>query len=128
MKRTKPIPKRRSKPRRGRVIDKPYLDFIAHCPPLVAGEGPITVHHVRRFGELKDDRRTIPLPASLHMKTHAKKGIPCIEDGKRVFEAFHHVDIEAAILGYRLLYAVVGRLAEGIAEQMVAEFRKKAAI
>jgi hypothetical protein len=39
------------------------------------------------------------------MKTHAKKGTPCIEDGKAVFERFHGVDIEASIVRYNDLYA-----------------------
>ena len=79
--------------------------MAARSTAACRGLGRLTVHHVRRYGEPKNDRRTIPLPASLHMKTHAKKGTPCIEDGKAVFERFHGVDIEASIVRYNDLYA-----------------------
>lgn len=114
---------RRAKPRRGRVRDPHYLEFIAQQPCIVTGERPVTVHHVRRFGEPKDDTRTVPLVARLHMLTHETPsrhwfdvervetwnapvlGIgPCVERGKEVFQAYWNVDLEAEILRLRLLY------------------------
>lgn len=96
--------KRRSRPRRGRVVDKAYLAWMATQPCMVTGEMPVTIHHVRRFGSPKDDHRTVPLVARLHMLTHEVPGQPCVERGKKVFEAFYNVDLEAAIVVYLTLY------------------------
>ncbi len=101
----KRIPAKRAKPRAGRVHDRIYLRWLAMQPPLVPGAGRLTIHHVRRYGEPKDDRRTVPLPASLHMRGDEVPGIPCVERGKAVFEKFHGVDLEAAILDYNARYA-----------------------
>ena len=49
-------------------------------------------------GSPKDDTRIISrLVDRLHMKTHAKAGVPCIEDGKEIFETFHGVRIKQLI-------------------------------
>ncbi len=94
----------RKKPRRGRVVDKEYLKWIHTQPCLVTGEGAVTAHHVRRFGEQKDDRRTVPLVARLHMLVCEEPGHPCVERGKRVFERHWNVDLEAAIVLYNEKY------------------------
>jgi hypothetical protein len=49
------------------------------------------------LGSPKDDTRIIRLVARLHMKSHAKASVPCIEDGKEIFEQFHGVKIERLI-------------------------------
>lgn len=102
LKRVRPKPKR-SKPRRGRVVDPKYMAWLATQPPLVFGPGRITIHHVRRFGEQKNDRRTVPLPASLHMiQDGPYTSIEAL--GKRKFEARYGVDLEAAIVRYNARY------------------------
>lgn len=95
-----PIPRRRSKPRRGRLVDRNFLTWMHTQPCLVTGEWPVTVHHVRFCGSPKNDRRTIALVARLHMRGCEQPGIPCVERGKRVFEEFHGVNIEHAIANY----------------------------
>jgi len=89
--------KRRGGPRRGRVVDKVYLEWMAGQPCCITGERPVTIHHVRRFGEPKDDHRTIPLVARLHMLTNETPGEPCVERGKEVFQTSWDVDIEEQV-------------------------------
>lgn len=72
---------------------------------MVSGEMPVTVHHVRRFGSQKDDRRTVPLVARLHMLTCETPGQPCVERGKKVFEKFWNIDLEERIMWYNKLYS-----------------------
>jgi len=101
---TKPIPrgnkpnaKRPGPPRRGRVIDRNRLAWAAQKPCQITGEFPATTHHVREFGSPKDDTNIIRLVDYLHMKTAARPGIPCIEDGKELFEKFHGVTIDGLL-------------------------------
>ena len=94
--------RKRSKPRRGRLMDKDYLEWMAKQPPLV-GYGAVTVHHVRRFGEPKDDRRTVPLPAAWHMiGWGSRSAIEAL--GKEKFEREYGIDLEAAIVRYNERY------------------------
>ena len=100
---SKPIPRnvrpkaKRAGKRRGRVYDRNRMAWAAQKPCQITGEFPATTHHVREFGSPKDDTRIIRLVDRLHMKTHAKAGVPCIEDGKGIFEKFHGVKIEQLI-------------------------------
>ena len=84
--------------------DKRRRAFIASQPCMVTGESPATVHHVRFCGSPRDDRRIVPLVARLHMLTNETPGQPCVERGKKIFEAFWKVDLEAAIKHYDSLY------------------------
>jgi uncharacterized CHY-type Zn-finger protein len=99
--------KRKGPPRRGRVVDKDYLAWIAqqlciaYWPPFTC-HGRITVHHVRRFGEQKHDRRTIPLCEAHHLHDYGPYSIERL--GKEEFEAQHGIDIEAAIQEYNRQY------------------------
>ncbi len=86
--------KRRSKPRRGRVVDKAYLAFIAAQPCLICGE-PATVHHVRTLGSPKDDTRALPLCPAHHMIQWGPESIEAL--GKTKFQERHGVDLEADI-------------------------------
>lgn len=94
--RTRPKAKR-TKPRKGRIYDRNRIAWAAQKPCQITGEFPATTHHVRFCGSPKDDTRIIRLAARLHMKTVAKPGVACIEDGKEIFEAFHSVKIESLI-------------------------------
>ena len=81
--------------RRGRIVDKAYLAWIASLPCLVSGKRA-TVHHVRRYGEPKDDRRTVPLAPEYHMIGYGSRtSIEAL--GKKKFEARHGIDLEPAI-------------------------------
>lgn len=104
MKARAPIKKRRSGgPRRGRLVDPEYMAWLATQPPLVCGNGRLTIHHVRRCGEPKNDRRTIPLPEDKHLIQHGPHtSIEAL--GKEKFEALYGVDLEAAIVDYNRRY------------------------
>lgn len=93
--------KRRSKPRRGRIVDRDYLAFIAAQPCLISGE-PATIHHVRSMGSPKDDTRTIPLAPRYHMIQWGPESIEAL--GKKRFQERHGVNIEEAIERYQSLY------------------------
>lgn len=98
------IARKRSKPRRGRVIDKARLEWAATQPCQITGEFPATTHHVRFCGSPKDDTRIIRLVARLHMDTASVPGTPCIEHGKELFEKFHNVSIAAMITEFQERY------------------------
>ena len=97
--------KRRRKPRRGRVIDRDYLDFMSTQPCCVTGQWDATTHHVRFCGSPKDDTRVIRLVARLHMLTAETPGQPCIERlGKAKFEKLYGISIEDEIAKARERY------------------------
>jgi len=100
---------RRAKPRKGRVYDQNYLDWIHTQPSIVPTHAPecwrtvcsMTAHHVREYGSPKDDTATVPLFACHHM--HAF-GHATMEHGKRAFEERHNLSLEAEIARLRALY------------------------
>jgi len=105
LKRVRPKP-RRSKPRRGRVVDKDYLAYMAAQPCMISGRRA-TVHHVRRCGEPKNDRRTLPLAPEYHLIQHGPRtSIEAL--GKAKFEKRYGVDIEASIAKYNERYEAGG--------------------
>jgi hypothetical protein len=80
------------------------MAWLASQPPLVAGAGRMTIHHVRRCGEPKNDRRTVPLPEEKHLIQHGPyTSIEAL--GKKKFEERYGVDLEAAIVRYNEQYA-----------------------
>jgi hypothetical protein len=85
--------------------DSKYMAWLATQPPLVPGPGRVTIHHVRRFGAVKNDRRTIPLPQSRHQIQWDAEGTSIEALGFTGFEQFWGVDIEAAITAYNEQYA-----------------------
>ena len=98
-----PIKPRRSKPRRGRIVDTKYLAWMAAQPCLISGRRA-TVHHVRFCGSPKDDRRTLPLAPEYHMiQQGPRTSIEAL--GKAKFERRYKVNIEAAIVAYNTRYA-----------------------
>ena len=80
--------------------DKHYLAWLHTQPCIVTGRSDVTVHHVRFFGSLRDDRRGVPLVQELHQLGWRRRisGPPCVEDGKEKFERFYGVDLEAEIV------------------------------
>lgn len=64
---------------------------------MVSGLCGVTVHHVRRHGEPKNDRRTVPLLAHYHLiGIGGKDSIEYL--GKQKFEEKYGVDLEASIV------------------------------
>ena len=54
----KPEKYKKSKPKK----DKAYLNWVASQGCMIPGcANPPCVHHIRELGELRDDRKTIPL-------------------------------------------------------------------
>jgi len=101
---------RRSKPRRGRVVDRQYTAWLAGLGCLVCGKRA-TVHHVRQYGSPKNDTRTLPLCPEHHQ---IQAGLHSIEAlGKRKFEAMYGVDLETAIRQYNERYERSDRVSVG---------------
>src|ERR1700691_3393851 len=95
MKTRTPIKRYGGKRQRAGLVDKDYLAWIASQPCMVSGRRP-TVHHVRRFGGYRDDRRTVPLAPEYHLYQHGPKtSIEAL--GVEEFERRYNVDLEAAI-------------------------------
>jgi hypothetical protein len=98
----KRVKAKRGKPRRGRLTDKAYLAWMAKQACMISG-ARATVHHVRRYGEPKNDKRTLPLAPEYHMiQNGPRTSIEAL--GKAKFEARYGVDLEAAIVRYNELY------------------------
>lgn len=69
---------------------------------MISGE-PATVHHVRRFGESKNDRRTLPLAERYHLIGFGPyTSIEAL--GKAEFQRRYEVNLENAILDYNARY------------------------
>ena len=107
-----PIPKRRSKPRRGRVYDPDFMAFCHAtfgCQAAHSGgcDGPNTFHHVKAGpGAQKDDTRGL----MLCFNHHEAQGLPnSIENlGKRKFELAHGIDIEERVAQNQREYEAAG--------------------
>jgi hypothetical protein len=108
-----PIRKRRSTPRRGRVVDQAFLSWMHATQPCllslrVPGHiciGPKTFHHIRTCGNPKDDRRGLMLCAWAHQVTwNGRSSIEAL--GKSGFQDHWKVDIEAEIRRYNETYEV----------------------
>lgn len=79
------------------MSDRPYLAWLHQLPCCVSGFGclgPIQAHHVRRFGERKDDRRAVPLCREHHLSDGA---YAVHRMGRRKFQEHHGIDFEALI-------------------------------
>lgn len=100
LKRTR-IRRRRTKLRRGRVVDPAYKAWIAEQGCMISGR-PATLHHVRRFGEPKNDHRIVPLAPEYHFLSHGPQSVEAL--GKRMFERRHGVNLEAKIKEYNRRY------------------------
>lgn len=98
--------KRKGGPRRGRVVDQDYLDWIhtQKCVIFHTAWGEVEAHHVRSFGSMKDDTRTIPLCPRHHRLTASVAGVICVEQGKLRFEEWYGVNLEALILEHQKRY------------------------
>ncbi len=108
--RRKQISRRRSTPRRGRIHDPAFLAFV-HSQRRCAVHGydacrDFTVHHLKRCGDQKNDRRVIGLCAALHLY---ESGPHCIERMRdEAWEAHWGISIEAEIARYNEDYALCG--------------------
>jgi hypothetical protein len=92
---------RPSRHRQSHLKDKPFLAWVRTQSSIVPSHDSkckgcrVTAHHVRRYGEPKDDRRAVPLFACRHMHGF---GDETVEHSKKNFEARFHVDLEQIIL------------------------------
>jgi len=93
--------RQRSKPRRGRIVDKIYLAWVHTQPSIVRTHDPkclgcrITAHHVKETpGAPKNDRRAVPLRACRHMLGF---GDLTVEHSKKRFELHFGIDLEQEI-------------------------------
>jgi hypothetical protein len=110
MKRSRVRAKRPGPPRRGRVVDLAFLEFVAgficavHQEWQHTGEcsGPLTIHHVREFGSPKNDRRIIRLCSGHHLHGWGRYSIERL--GKAAFEGRYGLNIEQLILYYNEAY------------------------
>lgn len=96
-----PIRRRRAKLRCGRVVDPAYKAWLASQGCMLSGR-PATLHHVRRFGEPKNDRRTLPLAPEYHFHSAGAHSIERL--GKRQFERLHRINLEIKIQEYNARY------------------------
>jgi hypothetical protein len=108
LKRT-PVKKRRSKLRRGRVVDVPYLRWMHTHGCLVEGKrspciGTITVHHFREFGNPKNDRRTLTLCQGHHQEAFGPDSIERL--GKAKWQAKFGINIQLEIARYNEAYVI----------------------
>lgn len=103
MKRT-PVRKRRpGGPRRGRVVDNDFLEWIrrhrecaVHAESCPYWHANLTIHHVREFGSPKNDRRVLLLCPLTHLQSVSS--FDSIEAlGKEAWQKRHNIDIEATI-------------------------------
>ena len=80
-----------------------------HSDCIVATcSGRITIHHLRRFGEPKSDKRILPLCEGHHLYDFGEFSIERI--GKKAFGALFGLDLEKLIINYNALYEVSATL------------------
>jgi hypothetical protein len=102
-----PIRKKRSTPRRGRVVDLEFLAWLHRQPGVVRGGQTYSVHHIREFGSPKKDRRALPLEFGYHQYDEGEFAIERI--GKAKWQEITGVCIEAEITRLNSLYDEVRR-------------------
>lgn len=106
----KPIPKRRSKPRRGDIVNPNYLKFIHTQPCLLLEKhpdihqcnGPLQAHHVNVAASGLDDTRTVPLCFGAHQ--HDGSSVSVHRLGRLGFERFHGLLFAAEIERLQEMY------------------------
>ena len=96
------ITKIRTKPRRGRVVDADYMEWVRlnHLCLLwdrtdTQCSGLRTLHHVRRHGEPKNDRRVVLLCQAHHLYDFGPDAIERL--GKKRWQDKFHIDLEFEI-------------------------------
>jgi hypothetical protein len=86
------FPKPEKPKKRGKTAEeKAHLNWIASLPCSIEGcPNPVNVHHIREFGEQRDDFKTIPLCFDHHQ---GKSGIHFL--GKHAWREIygHELDI-----------------------------------
>lgn len=98
-----PVTKRRSKPRRGGENDPIYRAWLIETFPLcilwdrvnTQCSGGSTIHHVRRNGEPRRDRRTVVLCCGHHMHDFGPHSIERL--GRKEWERRFGIDLEIVI-------------------------------
>lgn len=92
------IGRRKGPPRRGRVVDRAFMEFARRRGCILRHkhfcDGVVTFHHVRFCGSPKNDRRGFGLCCAGHLHGWSKLSI---EHGKSEFERRWKVSIEKEI-------------------------------
>ena len=93
-------PVRSGGPRRGRVVDRGFMEACRAGGCLIAGKrhhrclAPMTFHHIREFGGPKDDTWGVGLCAAAHLVTfNSRDSIEAL--GKPKFEEYWGVNLVA---------------------------------
>lgn len=63
------------------AAERKHMDAVASLPCLICGATPVSLHHVRRYGETRKHSKVVPLCYTHHQGT---EGIHTL--GKREFE------------------------------------------
>lgn len=98
MKRSPVRKKRPGPPRRGRIVNFPFMQMVRERGCILAKnlyhycDGPTQFHHIRATGSPKNDERGIGLCPYLHLNGIGKYSIERL--GKRGFEDHWNVDLE----------------------------------
>ena len=96
------IPRRRSKPRRGVLVNPRYLIFIHTRRCLLSMRedtrcsGMLNAHHVRPSRDPRNDERTVPLCEGHHLQAFGPDAIHRL--GQKRWQEKFDVDLEAEIL------------------------------
>ncbi len=97
-----PVKRKRATPRRGRVVDKAYLEWASTQPCCITGKYPATSHHVRFFGSQKNDQRIVRLIPELHIHECGMFSIERV--GTAAFQDLYGISIEDEIRKLRERY------------------------
>lgn len=80
------------------AAERKHMDAVASLPCLICGATPVSLHHVRRYGETRKHSKVVPLCYTHHQGT---AGIHTL--GKREFERlFMTQDVMLALTELRL--------------------------
>lgn len=101
------ITSKRDKPRNGRLVDQDYMAWLHTQPGVVTGGKCYSVHHVRAYGSMKDDRRALPLEFGYHTYQEGPNAIERL--GKTKWQEWAGVDIEEEISRLNRLYEEIRR-------------------
>lgn len=113
---TKPIPRRRAKPRRGPELDPGYVEWLHARKCCVPGcfEGPVVGAHTLNNGmrQKGPDSSRVPLcsnpfGADHHAQYDGQKKLPNGEVGREAFEAYYGMDMKREREAHYGLYTIL---------------------
>lgn len=108
IKRSAPRKRRPGPPRRGRIIDRDFMEFARERGCILRKKhqcrGSITFHHVRECGSPKNDRRGIGLCEAGHLHDAGQFSIERL--GKEQWQTYWAVDLEQEIAALNAVYSI----------------------